>query len=85
MAPRRILFVDQAGPVRDALVRALTTGGHDVRVADTPEAAERENDFAPDAVVYGEGFSRSVGPEAQRIALQRPVNMEELRRALRES
>jgi DNA-binding NtrC family response regulator len=86
MAARRILLIDGAGPHRDALARALTCEGHEVRVADSAEGRDRLNDFVPDTVVCREGLSH--GPEkgdnAQWIALTRPVNMEELRRALRD-
>jgi hypothetical protein len=86
MAPRRILLIDGKGPHRDALARALTCEGHEVRVADSADARDRVNDFAPDTVVYREGLSR--GPEkgdaARWVALTKPVNMEELRRALRD-
>ncbi|UCC82442.1 MAG: hypothetical protein JSW46_15885 [Gemmatimonadota bacterium] len=55
-------------------------------MADSADQPDRVNDFAPDTVVYREGLSR--GPEegdtAHWIALTRPVNMEELRRALRD-
>jgi hypothetical protein len=86
MAARRILLIDGAGPHRDALARALTCEGHEVRVADPADQRDRVNDFAPDTVVCREGLAR--GPEegdsARWIALTRPVNMEELRRALRD-
>ena len=84
MTPRRILLVDQAGAIRDAVARVLTGGGHEVRVVD-PQAVEGPaNDFAPDAVVYGEGCLQTSRSEARVILLRRPVNMEELRSALRE-
>jgi len=86
MAARRILLIDGEGPHRDALARALTREGHEVRVADSVDERQRVNDFTPDAVVYREGTAR--GPEAgdgaRWLALKRPVNMEELRRALRD-
>ncbi len=83
MATLRILLVDQASPFRDAIARALSIGGHQVSVAES--ASEGANDFAPDAVVFGEGGKRaaSVG-DGRQISLRRPVNMEELRRALRD-
>jgi hypothetical protein len=86
MAARRILLIDGAGPHRDALARALTCEGHEVRVADSVDQREQVNEFAPDAVVYREGLSRGpeAGDTARWVPLTRPVNMEELRRALRE-
>ncbi len=85
-AARRILLIDGEGPHRDALARALTCEGHQVRVADSAAERDRLNDFAPDFVVYWEG--RSHGPDkadtARWVALTRPVNMEELRRTLRD-
>lgn len=86
MAHRRILLVDVEGPHRDALARALTREGHEVWVADSVEERERLNEFAPDTVVYREGLSRGPGrgDTARWVALTRPVNMEELRRVLRE-
>ncbi len=86
MAPRRILLIDVQGPFRDALARVLASEGHEVRVADAADEADRVNEFAPETVVYREGLSRIAGQgsQARWIALTRPVNMEELRRALRE-
>ncbi|MGD2217101.1 MAG: hypothetical protein PVJ64_10100 [Gemmatimonadales bacterium] len=86
MAARRILLIDTAGPHRDALARALTCEGHEVRVAESADQRDRLNDFVPDAVVYREGLAGSPaeGDTARWVALTRPVNMEELRRALRE-
>ena len=86
MAARRILLIDGAGPHREALARALTCEGHEVRVADTADQRDRVNDFAPDIVVCREGLARGPkeGDSAGWIALTRPVNMEELRRALRD-
>lgn len=85
MAARRILLIDGAGPHRDALARALTCEGYEVRVADPADPQDRKNEFAPDTVVYREGLSRgpAAGEAARLVALTRPVNMEELRRALR--
>jgi hypothetical protein len=84
MASLRILLVDKAGPFRDALARALSSGGHEVRVADSVSKAA--NDFAAEFVVYGEGSSEAtVEGGSTQIALRRPVNMEELRRVLRDS
>ena len=83
MASLRILLVDKAGPFRDALARALSSGGHEVRVADS--MSELANDFDAEFVVCGEGSSESeVVGGASQIALRRPVNMEELRRVLRD-
>jgi hypothetical protein len=80
----RILLVEEASPFRDAIASALANGGHQVSV--TESVGGGPNDFAPDAVVYGEGFTQAVGQERERqIALRRPVNMEVLRRALRGS
>lgn len=86
MAPRRILLIDGAGPHRDALARALTCEGHEVLAADPADERDRVNDFAPDTVVYREGLSRGPqeGDAPRWVALTRPVNMEDLRRALRE-
>jgi DNA-binding NtrC family response regulator len=85
MAARRMLLIDGAGSHRDALARALTCEGHEVRVADSADQRDRVNDFAPDVVVYREGLSRGPdeGDTARWVALTRPVNMEELRRVLR--
>jgi hypothetical protein len=86
MAARRVLLIDDEGPHRDALARALTCEGHEVRVADSADERDRVNDFAPDAVVCraGKGRGPRVGDTARWVALVRPVNMEELRRALRD-
>jgi hypothetical protein len=86
MAARRILLIDGEGTHREALARALTCEGHEVRVADSADQRERLNDFVPDTVVYREGLARgpAVGDTARWVALTRPVNMEELRRALRD-
>ncbi len=46
---------------------------------------EPNNAAAFDAVVYGEGFAAAKDRAPLQIAVQRPVNMEELRRVLRSS
>lgn len=81
MNPQRVLVVHEAGPVRSALARALASAGHDVQVADT--GGETRDDAAFDAVVFDESHSTAVTHGGQRIAVRRPVNMEELRHALR--
>jgi xanthine/CO dehydrogenase XdhC/CoxF family maturation factor len=86
MAPRRILLIHEEGPCRVALARVLASEGHQVQVADAAEERARLNDFGPDTVVYKEGHSRIAEEEgkARLVAIDRPVNMEELRRVLRE-
>jgi hypothetical protein len=82
MKSLRILLVDGASPLREAIARALSFGGHQVKVA---EPGGGPNDFDPDAVVYGEGAAEAGGAGTERqIRLRRPINMEELRRALRD-
>ncbi|UCC73756.1 MAG: hypothetical protein JSV86_04125 [Gemmatimonadota bacterium] len=55
-------------------------------MADSADQRDRLNDFAPDTVLYTEGLSRGSGGSsvARWIALTKPVNIEELRRALRQ-
>jgi hypothetical protein len=87
MAPRRILLIDAAGPCRDALARVLSCEGYQVRVEGVVGRADRVNEITPDFVVYREGLAAGPAPpgDARWIALTKPVNMEELRRVLRES
>ncbi|NIR43897.1 MAG: hypothetical protein GWN99_08020 [Gemmatimonadetes bacterium] len=81
MNSQRILLVHEAGPIRSALASALASAGHDVRIA--KEKPKNADEF--DAVVYGAGFAAPDDPDPLHIAVQRPVNMEELRRVLRSS
>lgn len=114
MAPRRILLIDDEGPLRDALARALISEGHNVQVANAAEVQDRLSQFGPDTVVYDVesarpavrdvvaqlgaqpgaclliALSRGGQPTAgasespSQVVLARPINMEELRRALRD-
>jgi DNA-binding response OmpR family regulator len=106
MTPRRILLIDQSGPLREALVRVLSSEGHEVWVAaDAGEALDVANRHGPDTVVYDADMPPAIAKlgtrpdrlvaltaradtsdraEAGRVSLARPINMEELRRALRE-
>jgi DNA-binding response OmpR family regulator len=114
MAPRRILLIDDEGPLRDALARALISEGHNVQVANATEVQGWLSQFAPDTVVYDADSARQavrdVVPQlrtqpgacllialsrggqpaagasesASEVVLARPINMEELRRALRD-
>ncbi len=82
MAPLRILLVDKASPLRDAIARALSNSGHEVRVVGS--VGKAANDFDAETVVYGEGCAELAGKGGPtQISLRRPVNMEELRRVLR--
>jgi len=87
MAHRRILLIDGESPHREALARALANEGHEVQASGVSEALDRLEAFRPDAVVGSEDGLRMVGgrPGFQAVVLTRPVNMEELRRVLRES
>jgi len=87
MARRRILLIDGQSPHRDALARALANEGHEVQVSGISEALDQLEAFRPDAVVGSEDGLRIVGgrPGLQTVLLSRPVNMEGLRRVLRES
>lgn len=86
MARRRILLMHDEGPFRDALARALSAAGHEVEVADPRGARDRVGNFAPGYIVgYKDGLAALAEmPDAQTIVLSRPVNMEEVRRVLRE-
>ncbi len=86
MARRRVLLVYPEGPLRDALARVLAREGHQVDVADPADAGERLTESAAEAILCVKGdLSDRVGAEGIRwIEFGRPVNMEELRRALRE-
>jgi hypothetical protein len=84
MKSLRVLLVHEGGSVRSALASALASAGHEVRIAEGHAAAQK-NDPAVDAVVYDESLSAVVLDAPRRIGLQRPVNMEELRRALRQA
>ena len=116
MGHRRVLLVEDAGPPRDAMVRLLSSEGHDVRSVDAIDAADHLADFRPDTVVYGadpsddasrrvveelemlppnlrfialgtepeRGTGRFPPPLGGRVTIPRPVNLEELRRVLRE-
>ncbi len=86
MALRRILLIDVEGPHRDALARALSSEGHEIRAAEPAKLDDRLKECAPDTVVYREGLMRAPGGGGRTrwVALTRPVNMEELRRVLRE-
>lgn len=86
MARRRVLLVHPEGPLREALARALAREGHQVDVAAPAAAGERLTESAAEAIVCAEG---ALGPRVKaggvrRVEFGRPVNMEELRRALRE-
>ena len=82
MASLRILLVDKASPFRDAIARALSNCGHEVRVVGS--VGKAANDFDAETVVYGEGCAELTGEGGPtQISLRRPVNMEELRRVLR--
>jgi len=86
MAPRRILLTDGESPLRDALARALSSDGHEVQVSDTSEWGDRSREFDPDVVVGSEDAlpPSGSGTSVPVITLSRPVNMEELRRTLRD-
>jgi hypothetical protein len=58
--------------------------GHEVRVAAADEFRERLRELEPDAVVGRPELLRAIGPleGVRSVSLSRPVNMEELRRAL---
>ncbi len=87
MAARRVLLIHKTGPLRDALARVLAREGHDVRVVDVGQAQERLAELGPGAVVCGESHLLDLvaEPQVRWIELGRPVDMEELRRALREA
>ncbi len=86
MATRRVLLIHKKGPLRDALARVLAREGHDVRVADLSEARDRLADLGSGAVVCSDSRFRDLAPpQARWIEFGRPVDMEELRRALREA
>ncbi|KPK65684.1 MAG: hypothetical protein AMS21_04115 [Gemmatimonas sp. SG8_38_2] len=87
MARRRILLIDGESPHRDALARALAVEGHEVQASGISEALGRLETFRPNALVGSEEGLRMVGgrPGLQTVPLIRPVNVEELRRVLRES
>ncbi len=85
MATRRVLLIHKEGPLRDALARVLAREGHDVRVADLSEARDRLADLGSGAVVCSDRrFQDLAPPQTRWIEFGRPVDMEELRRALRE-
>ncbi len=86
MARRRVLLVHPEGPLRDALARALAREGHQVDVAAPADASERLTESAAEAILCAKGeLSERVEAEGIRwVEFGRPVNMEELRRALRE-
>jgi len=48
MAPRSILLTDGESPLRDVLVRAHSSEGHEVQVSDTSKAEDRSSEFGPD-------------------------------------
>ncbi len=87
MARRRVLLVHNEGPLRDALARALAREGHQVDVAVPAEARERLAESAAETILCAPGdIGDRVEAEGVRwVELGRPVDMEELRRALRES
>jgi CheY-like chemotaxis protein len=86
MAPRRILLTDGESPLREALARALSSEGHEVQVSDASEVVDRSREFGPDLVVGTEEAVLTLGQRTRVpvVTLSRPVNMEELRRTLRD-
>ncbi len=85
MSPRRILLVETDGPVRDALARALSLEGHEVWVTAVEGFRQRLRELDPDTVVGRRELLQAAGPPdgVRTVALTRPVNLAELRRALR--
>lgn len=82
MTPRRILLIERTGTYRDALERVLISEGYELRVTDKG-SGDLPKDFRPDVILASpdEVPERSDGVEL--IVLVKPVNLEELRRALR--
>ncbi len=87
MAAKRVLLIHNTGPLRDALARVLAREGHDVQVVDVGQARDRLAELGTGAVVCGERrlLDLAAEPQVRWIELGRPVDMEELRRALREA
>ncbi len=85
MSHRRILLVNEAGIYRDALARVLAREGHEVQAVSPAAVEKRARDFAPHVIVCSEAQAAALGlPGVGVLPLRRPVNVEELRRALRE-
>ncbi len=86
MARRRVLLVHNEGPLRDALARALAREGHQVDVAAPADVRKRLAESAAETVVCAAGLIERVEAKGVRwVEFGRPVHMEELRHALRES
>ncbi|UCF19727.1 MAG: hypothetical protein JSU87_17725 [Gemmatimonadota bacterium] len=84
MTSQRVLVIERSGPLREALVRVLVAEGHEVGEAEAGELEERMTRFRPDVVVGDESCAPRAGGLARFVRIAKPVNMEELRRALRE-
>lgn len=87
MARRRVLLVHREGPLRDALARVLAREGHLVDVAVPEDVSERLAESATETIVCAPAdVTDRIEAEGIRwVEFGRPVNMEELRRAVRES
>ncbi len=87
MARRRVLLVHREGPFRDALARALAREGHPVDVAAPEDVRERLAESAAETIVCAPAnvTDRFEAEGVRWVEFGRPVNMEELRRAVRES
>ncbi len=87
MARRRVLLVHNEGPIRDALARALAWEGYPVDVAVPAVVRERLAESAGETIVCvpADVTDRVEAEGVRWVEFGRPVNMEELRRAVRES
>ena len=84
MTSRRVLVIERNGPLRRALVRVIRSEGHEVWEADAGEAEEQVGRLRPDVMVGDEVYAPRASGGTRFVRLTRPVNLEELRRVLRE-
>jgi DNA-binding response OmpR family regulator len=82
MAPRRILLIERTGTYRDALERVLISEGHEVRVTDKG-SGDLLKEFRPDVILASPDDVPGRSDGVELIVLVKPVNLEELRQALR--
>jgi hypothetical protein len=71
------------GAYRNALERMLVSEGHELRVTDKG-SADLLKDFRPDVILAGPDHAPGRGEGIELIMLVKPVNLEELRQALRD-